>query len=267
MLRSLRLSTSDLASALLFGRDALCLPLASGGLAQGAAVLREGTGCCELALHQGAAPAPAPPAPLHLRYPFLTFGVSNLRTSTRHAMRHGGAALLQRPASAPPAPAPAPAPAAPAPTEAAFALPGATAGVRLLHLFRRNPAVSVTLGLADPAAGARFFTAALGLRVLEGPEAALACPRMGRASIVLAAPGAQPHNTTSLVLEALGGGSGSGAEPMEEGAVLTLAMADVAGALAACRALGVPTSPPSASGSFVALVLDGGYSLHCVQLQ
>ena len=254
MLRSLRVGTSDLASALLFAKDALSLPLLAGGAAAGSAALREGAGCAlALAAQLASPPPPAPQQPQLLRYPFLTYGVSNLRTSARHAARHGGSALPLHPGALPAA-------------EAAFALPGATAGVRLLHLFRRNPAVSVTLGLADPPAAARLLAAVLGLRQLEGAAAALACPRAGRASLVLAAPGAEPHNSTSLVLEALGSASGEGAAAaLEEGAALTLATPDAAEALRQCRALGVPTSPPSASGSFVALLLDGGYSLHCVQ--
>ena len=246
MLKSLRVRTADLAAALLFSRDALSLPVVAGGALQGFAAVREGAGC-ELALHAGAAPAAAPAAAL--RYPFLTYGVSNLRTSARHARRHGGAAVL---------------PAAGA-EEASFALPGAAAGVRLLHLFRRNPAVSVTLGVADPEAGARFFCAALGMRQLEGEEAALACPRAGRPSRVLAALGAQPHNTSSLVLEAWQGSSNEGAGVDEE-AALTLATADATAALRACHQRGLLTSTPSASGSFVAL-LEGGYSLHVIQEQ
>jgi hypothetical protein len=262
MLRSLRVATSDLPAALLFCRDALSLPHLAAPPAGAATAQRPGTFCCELALraHDTAAAATAA-APGLLRYPFLTYGVSNLRTSARHAARHGGVALPPGSSGS----GGGGAASAAAATEAAFALPGATAGVRLLHLFRRNPAVSVTLGLAEPARGAALLGAALGLRVLGGAEAALAAPRAGRASIVLAAPGAQPHNTTSLVLEALEGGSADGSA-LEESAVLTLATADPAGALAACRAASLPTSTPSASGSFVALLLDGGYSLHCVPL-
>jgi catechol 2,3-dioxygenase-like lactoylglutathione lyase family enzyme len=274
MLRALRVHTNDLASSILFGRDALGLSL-SGAPVPLTATLSEGA-CCALSLYAGGGGEAGSggsgggvPA-VGLGYPFLTYGVSNLRTSARHARRHGGVGLGEVGAG-----------------EALFSLPGARpgrlggGGVRLLHAFRRNPAISVTLGVGDPGAAAQFFCAALGMRVLEGEEAALACPRPARGALVLVGPTEEPHNTTSLVLEASGcpgaraaeelpqGGKEAGFAGMEEAgeeggeATLVLSLPDTARALRVCRELGLPTTAPSARGSFLAILSDGGYSLYC----
>jgi hypothetical protein len=261
MLRSFRLRSTDLSTCLLFCRDALSLSLLRGSAAGGLLCVGESGGCSELHLAGAAAAAASLPAPVPaaLPYPFLTYGVSNLRTSARHAGRHGGQPLAL-------------AAEADASQEAHFLLPGSAGGVRLLHLFRRNPTVSLTLGLASPEQGAQLLCAVLGMRVLAGQEAALARPRAGRHSLVLAGPGQEPHNTTSLVLEQweAGGASSSNSSSgcalaPEEQATLCVAVPDTRAALQQCLGLGLPTTPLSSAGSFVTELMDGSCSLHCVQ--
>lgn len=145
----------------------------------------DGASSCALAVLEldGFVPSRAP----LLQAPFLTFCVSNMRTSARHAARLGGAVLP-------------PDAAAPLPDgEGVFVDPSGRA-TRVIHRFRRNPLVSLTLRVANVDDAAHFFRAALGLRVLDASEAAEALPRAGaRAGAVLAFGAA--HNTTALVIE------------------------------------------------------------------
>ena len=201
-------------------------------------------------------PSPAPPA---LRYPFLTFAASNLKTAARLAAKEGcGVAGVGGGALAAGA------------REAVFSLPGGGPALRVLHLFRRNPVVSVTLGARDAGAAAAFFAGALGLLRLGGgggggggggAGALEAHARPGAGSEVLAF--GAPHNTTCLVVEQSGapGGGGARAEEGEGALVLSVEARDVAHARAAFIERGLPASQPGAAGSFVALCPDG-YTFH-----
>jgi hypothetical protein len=201
---------------------------------------------------RAAAAAPLPPAPAPLCYPFLTVGVSNLRTAARLAAREGASVVGAGAGGGGGG-----APLAAGATEAVFALPGGGPALRVLHLFRRNPVVSVTLGAADAGAAAAFFEGAFGLARLRAGGAAEAQPRPERRSEVLAF--GAPHNTTCLVVEEAAAAAGGGAE---RGAlVLSVEARDVARARAAFLDKGLPTSEPGAAGSFVAMCPDG-YTFH-----
>ncbi len=172
-----------------------------------------------------------------------------------------------------------------APAEALFFDPYRR-GMRVLHVFRRNPALSVTLGVPDVPAAASFFMAALGMRVVVPPELSEVHapppppPASGGAGagadarVVLAFGPA--HNTTALVLEPLAapwggavphgadGGSGDAqGVGVDAAPVLGFAVEDVAAAHARMVAAGAPTSPFAAGEhkSFTA-VAPGDYTLH-----
>lgn len=253
MLRRIAYKTRDLGGSVLFAKDALLLKQLVH--VEGRATFGDGQSC-ELGMVGSAAPPPSTPSPsaLALRYPFLTYGVSNLKTCMRHAKRHGGEAVV---VSGSPA------------VEATLSLPGGGGvGVRALHLYRRYPAVSVTLGVPHPAQAAQFLQGALGMWRVEGEGVKEAHTREGRGeSWVLCAPGCQPHNTTTLVLEPCTTNElegGSVVHPEEEEVTLTVGVKDLPAALAAFNAAGVPTS--SAQHSFVALY-SGAYLMHVVQQQ
>jgi hypothetical protein len=231
-----------------------------GSAPPGAAAGAAGSGSsCVLSLRAaqgGGASVALVPRGAALRYPFLTFGVSNLRTAARLAGKEGGGVFGGGGGGAP---------LATGAREAVFVLPGGSPAVRVLHLFRRNPAVSVTVGAADAGGAAAFFAGALGLARLgdgAGAGAAEAHPRQGMRSEVLAF--GAPHNTTCLVVEeAMAGGAGWEEEGGGgEGAlVLSVEASDVVHARAAFLERGLPASEPSASGSFVALC-PNGYTFH-----
>jgi len=254
MLRRIAYKTRDLAGSVLFAKDALLLKQLLH--VEGRATFGDGQSCELGMVGSGTTPPLTPPStqPLTLRYPFLTYGVSNLKTCMRHAKRHGGEAAV---VSGLPA------------VEAMLSLPGGGAvGLRALHLYRRYPAVSVTLGVPHPAQAAQFLQDALGMWRVEGEGVKEAHTREGRGeSLVLCAPSCQPHNTTTLVLEPCtaseleGGGV---VHPEEEEVTLTVGVKDLPAALSAFNAAGVPTS--SAQHSFVALY-SGAYLLHVVSLQ
>ena len=260
MLRRIVYKTQDLAGCVLFGKDALLLKQLVH--VEGRAVFGDGQSC-EFGVVSAASAPPTPPSPQppppslssSLRYPFLTYGVSNLKTCMRHAKRHGGEAVVVAGIPA---------------VEATLTLPGGGVGVgvRALHLYRRYPAVSVTLGVPHPAQAAEFFQGALGMWRVEGEGMKEAHTREGRGEcVVLCASGSQPHNTTTLVLEPCstreleGGGV---VHPEEEEVTLTVGVRDLPSALAAFNAAGMPTS--SAQHSFVALY-NGVYILHVVSLE
>jgi hypothetical protein len=262
-------ATSDLTGSIAVCVSALGLRLLEGSAVAGKATLgtagdalrapAAGGSSAMLSLRVAAGGGAATPfvggAPAELRYPFLTFGVSNLKTAARLAAKegsgvHGGGG----------------GPLAAGAREAVFSLPGGGPALRVLHLFRRNPAVSVTLGAADPGAAADFFAGALGLRRL-GAGAAVdgaeeAHPRPGLRSEVLAS--GAPHNTTCLVVEQLGAGAGAARDEGEGALTVGVEVGDVARARAAFLERGLPASQPSAAGSFVALCPDG-YVFYVVQ--
>lgn len=197
------------------------------------------------------------PAPA-LRYPFLTFGVSNLKTSSRHAGRSGGAVL------------PAAAGSQPSASEAVFVDPAGRCA-RVLHLYRRQPTLSVTLGVEDVAASASFFEGALGLRRAEGPEEeAEAHARQQDAGSSWLALAFAPRHTvdrtwTRLVLEQRGAFGATAPEGDAGRPLLALEVPDVHAARGAFLARGLPASPigGAAGGqrSFTALCPDG-YTFH-----
>ena len=264
-------STSDLAGCIAVAVSAVGWRLLEGSAASAAGALlgsappgssagdalrgSQGGSSALLSLRVAAAAAPLPPAPAPLCYPFLTVGVSNLRTAARLAAREGARVAGAGGGE----------PLAAGATEAVFALPGGGPALRVLHLFRRNPVVSVTLGAADAGAAAAFFEGAFGLARLRAGAggAAEAQPRPERRSEVLAF--GAPHNTTCLVVEeeaaaaAAAAAAGGGAE---RGAlVLSVEARNVARARAAFLDKGLPTSEPGAAGSFVAMCPDG-YTFH-----
>ena len=251
MLRRFRIPTSELSLAVSFCKDALNLRVLHGGVEEGQATLSEGNSC-ELTLVGTPRPVPTsqPLSFATLPYPFLTYGVSNLKTSIRHAKRHGGEALFS----------------GPAPGEAAMYLPGGSGfGFQSLHLFRRNPCVNVTLGVCDPTSAASVLVRALGMRVLDGKAGEEAHARVGRGALVLAGSENAPHNTTSLVLEPLGrGAAGTPSHSIIPEATLTVEVADPGAAIRVFDAAGIPTSSPSRdSQSFVALFHE--YLIHVVR--
>jgi len=250
MLRRLRIPTSDLSQAISFSIDALGLRLIRGGVQEGRATLNEGNSC-ELTLIRAVSDldslATQPLSSSTLQYPFLTFGVSNLKTAVRQAKRHGGGAYFAEDVSG----------------EATMYLPGCGLGFRSLHLFRRNPCVNVTLGVSDPAGAAKILVDALGMRILDDKSCEEAHGRTQRGALALSGSANAPHNTTSLVLEPLEkDNTGNFPQPNHHEVTLTVEVEDPAGALRAFVAAGVPTScSTSDPGSFVALFCDA-YPIH-----
>jgi hypothetical protein len=144
--------------------------------------------------------------------------------------------------------------------------------MRVLHLFRRTPAVSVTVGAADPArTAATFYGGCLGMRHVTAEEelAELHLPQPAPAG---SGPGPErailafgpAHSTSCLVVERAGlTGTAAPAEDAGAGAApvlgLALPLAQLPQAHARVVALGLPASPfdPSRHSSFTCVDPDG----------
>lgn len=291
------LNVQDLEAGVSFYKDALQLRIRASG-AKAALLGAVDATSCDVGLTQAdAGAAAAAPEPKPLTYPYLTFGVSNLKTSSRHARKHGGAVKDEKEAvfsehSSTPSPIPT------VPAQATFADPSGYA-CRVLHLFRRNPTISVTLGVGDVAAALRFYRDALQMRVVQAEEQGelhLPLPILPSVTAATAATAATAgaagaaagnrvvlsygpvYNSTSIVLESAGlsgaasasasGASGEGqgkAEEQEDGGpVLSLQVPDVPAAYAAVTAAQCDASPlegEAGKQSFVC-VDPHGYTLH-----
>ena len=124
-----------------------------------------------------------------LLFPFLTFGVSNLKTSSRHAQRKLGNVIDH------------------SESEAVFIDPDGN-GLRVLHLFRRNPAVSITLGVKSIENSKELYINLLGMRQgTREEEAVMHLPDNNRKEeeLQLALSFGDPHNTTSLLINQVSG--------------------------------------------------------------
>ena len=183
-------------------------------------------------------------------YPFLTFAVSNLRTSSRHAIRMGGSVVI------------------PGTVESTFVDPSGQM-LRAVHRFRRAPIVSLTIGVADLQLASNFFVSSLGGRILinedQISEALLrkktnTNDNMGGGEGIAIAWG-EEHNTTLLVLEQR---SHSGDGDNENGAasdpVLTIMVNNIAKAREAFLKANLPiidnTTAQTGDG-FIAICHDG----------
>jgi len=119
-----------------------------------------------------------------LLFPYLTFGVSNLKTSSRHAKRKLGNVIDH------------------SESEAVFIDPDGN-GLRVLHLFRRNPAVSITLGVKSIENSKELYINLLGMRQgTREEEAVMHLPdnNSKHEELQLALSFGDPHNTTSLLI-------------------------------------------------------------------
>ncbi len=152
---------------------------------------------CECVVVMATAEAPAAaPASAPLLYPYMTVGVSNLKTAARKAKRWQGNVVGElQPAYA----ADSTTGAAAQPASAVFVDPAGNAS-RVLHLFRRNPIVSVTLGVYGLETAVAFFTAVLGMRHVSKAELPSLCLPPSSTERVALAYG-PVASTTSVVLE------------------------------------------------------------------
>lgn len=120
-----------------------------------------------------------------LMFPYLTFGVSNLKTSSRHAKRKLGNVMDG------------------SDSEAVFIDPDGNR-MRVLHLFRRNPAISITLGVKSIENSKNLYVNLLGMRQGTPEEEAvmhLPVHQQGNVTSPLALSFGDPHNTTSLLIK------------------------------------------------------------------
>lgn len=140
------------------------------------------------------------------RYPYLTVGVSNLKTSSRKALRWYGGTLgdlfpAVMPSGSVSAEPPQPEPEAGDSEDTSGAQAGAENIVtgslrplypsyayfydpaghihRVLHVYRRNPVISVTVGVSDVAAMQAWFQQVTGAEVLHGRPGTGPVPRLG----------------------------------------------------------------------------------------
>lgn len=219
-LTAVSISTPDMESHLGFCTEGLGMkPLVNSALARPPRRRsfghEEGCECVVTATVDAAAAAPPSAA---LLYPYMTVGVSNLKTAARKAKRWQGNVVgeLQPAHAADPTTG-----AAAQPASAVFVDPAGNAS-RVLHLFRRNPIVSVTLGVHGLETAVGFFTAALGMRhVSEAELPSLCLPPSSTERVALAF--GPVAFTTSLVLErALP--SVAGTSTCTDNGVLTLAV-------------------------------------------
>ena len=272
------LSVPDIRAASTFYTEALKLrSRPEAGLAS-AAILSAGdaSSCCDLRIMtragvSAAAPTAAGedaddndlgPRQIELRFPYLTFGVSNLKTSARHAQRKLGAAVE--------AEAVAPESAAGVPTPCMHFLDPVGRSMRVLHLFRRNPTLSITLGVASIDTSRRLYEGVLGMRELSTEELVGLYlplpppPPLRRLALTLG----DPHSTTSVVLEEVSPQAAAGRRESDDKAPLLgfeVPAESLAGLHEAVALSGLEVSPfDAAEHRSFAVQDEDGYVLHVV---
>ena len=127
-----------------------------------------------------------------LTYPYVTFGVSNLKTSSRHAQRKLGTVTEIESLGS-------------QVNEAIFTDPDGNS-MRVLHLFRRNPTISITIGVQSIDNAKKLYIDLLGMR--QGTSDEISVMHLPyeksndkKSNTRLALSFGDPHNTTSFLLE------------------------------------------------------------------
>lgn len=140
--------------------------------------------------------------------------------------------------------------------------------MRVLHLFRRNPCISVTLGVTDVDASANLYQSLFGMRAITGPELLeLHLPAVQSTPDTRIALGfGAAHNTTSLVLERVGYSGAEICSNADDAPVFTIAVPDLQAAYSKVTAAQLPATPFDSSKhkSFTCIDKDG-YTLHVTQ--
>jgi hypothetical protein len=127
-----------------------------------------------------------------LLYPYVTFGVSNLKTSSRHAQRKLGTVTQIESLGS-------------QVNEALFTDPDGNS-MRVLHLFRRNPTISITIGVQSIENAKKLYIDLLGMRQGTSDEISVMHLPFVKTNdkgsdTRLALSFGDPHNTTSLLIE------------------------------------------------------------------
>lgn len=210
---------------------------------------------CEIVFREDADTVAAT-GPATLAWPYVTLGVSNLRTAARHAERLGGAVLTDSSTHSP---------------LAVFVDPCGRA-LHVLHAFRRAPVVSVTLGVRNVAGMASLLCTALGFGVVPSNtiQGVTTQALSSTASVPLALGSGPLHSATSIVLEdscsrVASDSTECHARNTDTAAVLALDVADVVVARGVCTLNGLHTSSLKGK-AFVTLLDDSAIQVRQIQL-
>jgi catechol 2,3-dioxygenase-like lactoylglutathione lyase family enzyme len=142
--------------------------------------------------------------------------------------------------------------------------------MRVLHLFRRNPTLSITLGVASIDTSRRLYQGVLGMRELSTEELVGLYlplpppPPLRRLALTLG----DPHSTTSVVLEEVSPQAAAGRRESDDKAPLLgfeVQAESLAGLHEAVALAGLEVSPfDAAEHRSFAVQDEDGYVLHVV---